>query len=374
MDFDLDDHQVMLGDAAARFLREEYSPVRRMAAIRSEAGHDPDIWARFAEFGWLGLPISEEMGGLDGGAIDIMVLMEAFGAALVAEPYVGSVVLAGRLLDAVGNTAQRKRILPDLVAGKHILAFAHAEPEGRFALHRVATTARPVDGGYVITGHKTMVLDGAGADSLLVLARTDGAIDARDGLSLFLINRQAGFQAVPYRNVDGFRTADLVFDNIHVEADALVGTAGAALIPVEEAMAVATLATCASMVGAMGACNRITIDYLKTREQFGVAIGTFQALQHRVVDMTMAYELAKSLMIAAAIKMQEQAPDRLAMVSAAKARCGQSGHFVGTNAVQLHGGIGMSEEYVIGHYLKHLVASDIRFGNAGWHRARATAA
>lgn len=367
MDFELNDDQTMLSETASRFLRSEYTGERRKNAIRAETGHDAKIWSRFAELGWLGLPISEEAGGLGGSAVDVMVLMEKFGEALVAEPYLGSVVLAGCLLDAAGAKHQRMAVLPGVIEGKTTLAFAFAERDSRFDLDFVRTTARAHGEGYVLNGRKAMALNGAGADHLIVLARTSGEEKSKLGLSLFLLDRSSGQRASEYRNVDGMRAADIILDDVRVGADALVGKLGDAYAPVAEVVALATLAVSASTVGAMSAANRITTDYLKTRKQFGVAIGTFQALQHRVVDMVMAHELAKSLVIAAAIKLQEKSDDRFRFVSAAKYQCGKSGRFIGKNAVQLHGGIGVSEEYVIGHYLKLLAAGDILFGDATFH-------
>lgn len=370
MDFDLSDDQVMLRESAARFLKSEYTAERRMKAIHSSHGHDKEMWVRFAEFGWLGLPLSEDVGGLGGGAVDLMVLMECFGEALVVEPYLGSIILAGRLLDAAGSVEQRQRLLPDVVAGKKTLALAFAEPESRFSLNIVRTVAKQDGDGFVITGRKTMVLNGAAADHVLVLARTAGDIEDRNGLSLFLVDATAGATTLDYRNVDGTGAADIVFDNLRVGSDALVGTLGEALPHVEETIAFATLAVAARAVGSMDATNRITTDYLKTRKQFGAPIGSFQALQHRMVDMIMAFELAKSLVIAAAIKMQENAGDRLKFISAAKYECGRAGKFIGKNAVQLHGGIGVSQEYVIGHYFKHLLADDILLGDSSYHAGR----
>lgn len=370
MDFDLSDDQVMLRESAARFLKSEYTAERRMKAIRSSHGHDKEMWARFAEFGWLGLPLSEEVGGLGGGAVDLMVLMECFGEALVVEPYLGSIILAGRLLDAVGSMDQRQRLLPDVVAGKKTLALAFAEPESRFSLNVVRTVAKQDGDGFVITGRKTMVLNGAAADHVVVLARTAGDIEDRNGLSLFLVDAAAGATTLDYRNVDGTGAADIIFDNLRVGSDALVGKLGEALPYVEETIAFATLAVAARAVGSMDATNRITTDYLKTRKQFGAPIGSFQALQHRMVDMIMAFELAKSVVIAAAIKMHENADDRMKFISVAKYETGRAGKFIGKNAVQLHGGIGVSQEYVIGHYFKHLLADDILLGDSSYHAGR----
>lgn len=370
MDFDLNDDQVMLRESAARFLKSEYTAERRMKAIHSSHGHDKEMWGRFAEFGWLGLPLSEDVGGLGGSPVDLMVLMECFGEALVVEPYLGSIILAGRLLDAAGSGDQRQRLLPDVVAGKKTLALAFAEPESRFSLNVVRTVAKQDGDGFVITGRKAMVLNGAAADHMLVLTRTEGDIEDRNGLSLFLVDAAAGATTLEYRNVDGTGAADIIFDNLRVGGDALVGKLGEALPHVEETIAFATLAVAARAVGSMDATNRITTDYLKTRKQFGAPIGSFQALQHRMVDMIMAFELAKSVVIAAAIKMQENADDRLKFISAAKYECGRAGKFIGKNAVQLHGGIGVSQEYVIGHYFKHLLADDILFGDSSYHAGR----
>lgn len=374
MDFDLSDEQVMLRDSVTRFLGDEYSAERRSRAAASPLGYDAAVWKSFADGGWLGLALSEDVGGFGGGAVDTMVMMEALGGAAVVEPYLACAVLAGRLLDALGSAAQRQQWLPPLIAGDKTLALAFAEPEARYEIASVRTRARAAGRGYVLSGRKTLVLNGAGADAVLVVARTQGAEFDTSGLSVFLVARDQVTVAQDCRNVDGSHAADLVFEDVELPAEALVGPEGQAFGALAAAIDFATLAVTAGAVGAMQTVNATTVDYLRTREQFGSPIGRFQALQHRVVDMTMALELAKSLVMVAAIKTDEKAADAAALVSAAKSQTGRAGRFIGKNAVQLHGGIGVSQEYALGHYFKYLLASDILLGDSSYHAARFRAA
>lgn len=374
MDFDLSDEQVMLRDSVTRFLDGAYSAERRSRAAASPLGYDAAVWRSFAEAGWIGLPLSEEVGGIGGGAVDTMVMMECLGASAVIEPYLASALLAGRLLDALGSAQQRQHWLPAVIAGEKTLALAFAEPEGRYEIASVRTRARAVEDGYVLSGRKTLVLNGARADAVLVVARTAGTEFSPTGLSVFLVGADRVTVAQDCRNVDGSHAADLVFDDVRLPPQALVGAEGQAFGALEAAIDFATLAVAAGAVGAMQVVNATTVDYLKTREQFGTVIGRFQALQHRVVDMTMALELARSLVMVAAIKIDENAPDAAALVSAAKSQVGRAGRFIGKNAVQLHGGIGVSQEYALGHYFKYLLASDILLGDSSYHAARFKAA
>lgn len=374
MDFDLSDEQVMLRDSVTRFLDGAYSAERRSRAAASPLGYDAAVWRSFAEAGWIGLPLSEEVGGIGGGAVDTMVMMECLGASAVIEPYLASALLAGRLLDALGSAQQRQDWLPAVIAGEKTLALAFAEPDGRYEIASVRTRARAVEDGYVLSGRKTLVLNGARADAVLVVARTAGTEFSPAGLSVFLVGADRVTVAQDCRNVDGSHAADLVFDDVRLPPQALVGAEGQAFGALEAAIDFATLAVAAGAVGAMQVVNATTVDYLKTREQFGTVIGRFQALQHRVVDMTMALELARSLVMVAAIKIDENAPDAAALVSAAKSQVGRAGRFIGKNAVQLHGGIGVSQEYALGHYFKYLLASDILLGDSSYHAARFKAA
>lgn len=374
MDFDLSDEQVMLRDSVTRFLDGAYSVERRSRAAASPLGYDAAVWRSFAEAGWIGLPLSEEVGGIGGGAVDTMVMMECLGASAVIEPYLASALLAGRLLDALGSAQQRQHWLPAVIAGEKTLALAFAEPDGRYEIASVRTRARAVEDGYVLSGRKTLVLNGARADAVLVVARTAGTEFSPAGLSVFLVGADRVTVAQDCRNVDGSHAADLVFDDVRLPPQALVGAEGQAFGALEAAIDFATLAVAAGAVGAMQVVNATTVDYLKTREQFGTVIGRFQALQHRVVDMTMALELARSLVMVAAIKIDENAPDAAALVSAAKSQVGRAGRFIGKNAVQLHGGIGVSQEYALGHYFKYLLASDILLGDSSYHAARFKAA
>lgn len=374
MDFDLSDEQVMLRDSVTRFLDGAYSAERRSRAAASPLGYDAAVWRSFAEAGWIGLPLSEEVGGIGGGAVDTMVMMECLGASAVIEPYLASALLAGRLLDALGSAQQRQEWLPAVIAGEKTLVLAFAEPDGRYEIASVRTRARAVEDGYVLSGRKTLVLNGARADAVLVVARTAGTEFSPAGLSVFLVGADRVTVAQDCRNVDGSHAADLVFDDVRLPPQALVGAEGQAFGALEAAIDFATLAVAAGAVGAMQVVNATTVDYLKTREQFGTVIGRFQALQHRVVDMTMALELARSLVMVAAIKIDENAPDAAALVSAAKSQVGRAGRFIGKNAVQLHGGIGVSQEYALGHYFKYLLASDILLGDSSYHAARFKAA
>ena len=371
LNFDLSPEQLLMKEAAERYLRDAYSFDARRRILATDEGISRDGWRRMGEFGWLGLPLSEAAGGMDGSPGDLMVLAEQMGRALVVEPWIASVLLAGRLVDRLGSAEQRQRVLGPLIAGETFLGFAHLEAEARFELAHVHTAARRRDGGWVLDGAKTFSLAAPLAEWLVVSARTSGALNEADGISLFLVRRDAsGVSARPYRSVDGHGAADLVFASVALPGDALLGESGAAFPALESVVEAATAALCAEAVGAMDRANEITLEYLKTREQFGQKIGKFQALQHRMVDLFMEAELSRSIMIAATIKLEEGADDAKATISAAKSRIGRAGKLVGTLGVQLHGGMGMTQEYPIGHYYRRLLAIETMFGNTAFHRTR----
>ena len=371
LNFDLSPEQLLMKEAAERYLRDAYSFDARRRLLATDAGVSREVWRRMGEFGWLGMPLSEGGGGMGGSPVDIMVLAEQMGRALVVEPWFASVLLAGRLVDRLGSAEQHQRILAPLIAGETFLGFAHLEADARFELARVATTARRHGGGWVLDGAKSFALAAPLAEWIVVSARTAGAPDSEDGLSLFLVRRDApGVSVRPYRSVDGHGAADLVFASAAVPDDALVGAAGRAYPALNTVIDAATAALCAEAVGAMERANEITLEYLKTREQFGQKIGKFQALQHRMVDLFMEAELSRSITIAATIKLEEGAADAQATISAAKVRIGKAGRLVGTQGVQLHGGMGMTQEYPIGHYYRRLLAIETMFGNTAFHRAR----
>jgi alkylation response protein AidB-like acyl-CoA dehydrogenase len=371
LNFDLSPEQLLMKEAAERYLRDAYSFDARRRILTGDVGVSRDVWRRMGEFGWLGLPLSEAAGGMGGSPADIMVLAEQMGRALVVEPWIASVLLAGRLVDRLGSDEQRTRVLGPLIAGEAFLGFAHLEADARFELAHVQTAARRQGDGWVLDGAKTFSLAAPLAEWLVVSARTGGAANDAACISLFLVRRDAlGVSVRAYRGVDGHGAADLVFASVGVPADALLGEAGAAFSTIESVVDAATAALCAEAVGAMDRANEMTLEYLKTREQFGQKIGKFQALQHRMVDLFMEAELSRSIMIAATIKLEEASDDAKATISAAKSRIGRAGKLVGTQGVQLHGGMGMTQEYPIGHYYRRLLAIETMFGNTAFHRAR----
>ena len=372
MDFTLSDTQQMLQDTAVRLVRERYGFEDRKKILASPDGFSRRMWATYAELGLLGIEMEEEHGGIGGTFQDLAIVLEAFGAGLVVEPFIPTVVLGAGLVRAAGTDAQKADILPRVAEGAHFLAFAHGEPRSRYTLTAVSTTARADGDGFVLDGHKAVVLGGDCADTFIVSARTAGGPRDRDGLSLFLVPRDAaGLTVRGYPTVDGTRAAEVVLAGVRVPRSALLGPEGGALPFVEQALDRGCAALCAEAIGVMQALNALTLDYLKTRTQFGVPIGSFQVLQHRMVDMVIAQEQAKSMAILAADRADSaDAQERARAVSAAKVQIGRSGRHVGQEAIQLHGGIGITDEYAAGHYFKRLTAIDRTFGDADFHLTR----
>jgi alkylation response protein AidB-like acyl-CoA dehydrogenase len=370
MDLSVTPEQRMLADSVARFLEKEYAFERRRALTASDLGFSRENWARFAELGWLGIGAPEEHGGLGGGAVETTIIMEGIGRHLVTEPYFATVVLGGELLGRGG--ARMAAMLPALAAGKLMLALAHGEPKSRFDLAHVETRAERTGGTFKLTGHKAVTLHAQTADHLIVSARTAGGIAEAKGITLFLVPREAaGLSLVPYRTVDGLRAAEVRLDGVMAEAGSILGALDGGHELVERVADKAIVALAAEAVGTMAALLALTRDYLKTRKQFGVPIGSFQVLQHRLVDMFMAHELARSTMEAAARALDgDDARYRAQTAAAAKVQAGRASRLVGQEAVQLHGGMGMTDELAVGSYFKRLVAIDMCFGNADWHQRR----
>ena len=372
MDFDLSDEQRLLRDSVTSLIEKEYGFEQRKAYAREPHGYSAARWAQFAELGLLGLPFAEDAGGIGGTPVETMIVMEAFGRGLVLEPYLATIVLGGGLLRFAGSAARRQEMVPAIAAGKLRLAFAHGEPQARYDLADVAVTAQPAPrGGFVLAGHKGVVLHGDSADRLIVSARTAGGPREREGISLFLLDpKSEGVAVQGYPTVDGLRAAEITLRDVRLGAEALLGPRDHALPLIERAVDLAIAALAAEAVGAMSVMHELTVEYLKTRKQFGVAIGAFQALQHRAVDMLVAVEQARSMAMLAT--MMAEAPDageRRRMIAAAKVQCGRSGRQVGQQAIQLHGGIGMTDEYKVGHYFKRVTAIDTLFGDADHHLA-----
>jgi pimeloyl-CoA dehydrogenase small subunit len=376
MNFDLSEEQQLLADSVKRYLANEYTIDARAKIVASDRGWSEAVWAAFAEMGLLGVPFAEEHGGFGGNAVDVMLVMEAFGEALVVEPFWVNVGLAGRLVARGGSAEQQKRVLPAMIQGKRRLAFAHTERAARYDLRHVGARAKRSGQGFTLDGEKRAVLHGASADTLIVSARTAGADTDPTGISLFLVDRgAAGLTVKDYRTLDELRAADVWLSGVTVGADAILGAEGHALPLIEDAADYATALLCAEAVGAMRFANETTLEYLKTRSQFGVPIGTFQALQHRMVDMAISLEQARSMSYMACVKVDTAgAAERRRAVSAAKIKIADACRHVSQEAVQLHGGIGMTEELKVSHTFRRLTMIGQTFGDAEHHLERFAAA
>jgi alkylation response protein AidB-like acyl-CoA dehydrogenase len=371
MEFNYSEEQLALQDTLQRFISRDYDFDKRRGFSASPLGYSAEAWSQYAELGLLALPFPEELGGLGGNAVDIMVVMEQFGQGLLLEPFLSTVVTCGGLLRDAASPALKQKLLPQIAAGKLKLSLAAYEAAGRYDLSFVACAVQESGGNWRLSGRKTVVLDGASADYFLVSARNSGKVGDRDGISLFLVPRDAkGLTVAAYATQSGARAADLLLENVAVGAEALIGEPGRALPIIERAVDRAIAALCAEAVGIINALNQATLNYLKTRKQFGVAIGTFQALKHKMADMLIAAEQARSMAIIAAVHADsEDAAERHRAISAAKAYIGQAGRLVGQHAVQMHGGMGVVDELIVSHYFKRLTMIDLSLGDADYHLA-----
>ncbi len=373
MDFNTTDEQTMLRDTVARYLADTYSFDNRMKTVHAFGnggkGWNPAVWKAFAEeLGILGAPFAEAHGGLGGGAVENMILMEEIGRALVIEPYLPTVVIAGGALKAAGG-ALADAVIPEIIAGNAIIAFAYAEPQGRYDLADLRTTAKKDGAGYSLSGHKSVVYSAPYATHLLVTARTGGGQRDKGGVSLFLIPADLkGVSRRDYPTVDGSSASEVYFENVSIGADMMIGGEGEALPLIEQIVDEATAAICAEACGVTRVLHATTLDYAKQRKQFGKAIGDFQVIQHRLVDMFMEVEQAVSITLMATLKLD--GAERAQAVSAAKAKVGKACKFVGQNAVQIHGGIGISNELAVGHYFKRSTMIEGQFGSVDHHLRR----
>jgi pimeloyl-CoA dehydrogenase small subunit len=372
MDFSFSPEQTLLKDSVEKFLQQDYPFEARQKLVRSERGYSAENWRKFAELGWLGVAFSEADGGFGGGPIETMLVMEQIGRGLVTEPYLPTVVLVGGALKIAGTAAQKERTLARIIDGSVQGALAFAEPQGRFSLSDVATKATRQGDGWRLDGAKCVVLNAPSADVLLVSARTAGGQRDTKGITLFLVDAKTrGITRRDYPTVDGLRAAEVSFASVAVGADAALGTVDDGLSVLQRVVDEGTAAIGAEAVGAMEVLYKTTVEYSKTRVQFGQPIGKFQVLQHRMVDMFMEYEQSKSLMYMAAMRLDEgYGREAQRAVSAFKVQVGKSGRFVGQNAVQLHGGMGMTDELSVGHYFKRLTTIDTMFGNVDFHLKR----
>ena len=371
MNFDFNEEQRMLKDAVDRLVANRYSFELRANYLRDPQGWSREMWASYAELGLLGLPFSEADGGFAGGPAETMIVMEAVGRGMLLEPYLATVVLAGGLLANAASAAMRDEILPAVIAGQRLLAFAHSEAQARYDLADVATSARRQGNEWLLDGAKRYVLHGDCADQLIVSARVSGSRSDAEGLALFLVDAAApGVSRRGYQTQDRLRAADIQLTGVRVPEAALLGVAGEALPLIHKAVDGALAALCAEAVGAMQQAFDLSVEYLKVRKQFGVLIGSFQVLQHRAVDMLVMIEQARSMALYASMMVSEDdALERRRAIAAAKVQINRSARFVAQQAVQLHGGIGVTEECHVGHYMRRLSMIEILFGDADHYLA-----
>jgi alkylation response protein AidB-like acyl-CoA dehydrogenase len=365
------EEQNMLRDSAEKYLRDNYSFDQRQAVVSSDDSFSRDRWQAFADLGWLAMTFQEEHDGFGGGALETMLLCEQFGRHLVLEPYLETVVLAGSLLEDGASEAVKAQYLAGLINGEVQGALAYLEAANLSCMQHVATTAQPKDGGYVLNGNKAMVINGAAADVILVTARTKGQCNDSAGISLFAVAANAeGLTRRGYKTYDGRGACELSLQDVYLSSDNLLGTVDEGLVLVEKAVQRGVLASSAEALGAMDALLTATVDYTKQRKQFGKSISRFQVLQHRMADMFIELELCRSLLLATAWKLDSNADDALKCLLALKAKIAKSSRFISHNAMQLHGGIGTTDELNIGHYFKRLAVIQVLFGTRDEYLSR----
>jgi pimeloyl-CoA dehydrogenase small subunit len=369
MDFDLTEEQRLLKESLERLLGNRYAFEQRKSYAQTAEGWSRELWAQYSELGLLGLPFAEEYGGTARGPVETMIAMEAFGRALVLEPFLATVVLGGGFLRHGGSAEQCAALAPKIVDGSLTFAVAQTERHSRYDLADISTRAVRDGAGWVIDGEKGVVLHGDTADKLIVTARIDGGRRDRNGVAVFIVDgNAAGVSRRGYPTQDGLHAAEVALAGVRVGPEDVLGEPGAALPLVERVVDEAIAALCAEAVGAMAVMHELTVDYLKTRRQFGREIGSFQILQHRAVDMLIALEQARSMaMLATMMSAEENAAERRNASAAAKVQIGRSGRLIGQQAIQLHGGIGMTMEYKVGHYFKRTTMIDTMFGDADHH-------
>jgi alkylation response protein AidB-like acyl-CoA dehydrogenase len=376
MDFNFTEEQQLLADTVQRFVREQYSFEARRDILQSSAGWSREVWQELAGLGLTALNVPEEHGGLNAGAVDTMLVMNKLGEGLLLEPFLGAAVLTPALLTRLNDEQAAADMLPAIASGERIVIVAHQEPHTRGELDHVATRAEKSADGYVLDGHKSVIAHGDAADELLVTARVSGKTGDTDGISVFRIDpKAAGVTVKGYATIDGQRAADIELKKVRVAVSGRIGAEGKAFPAIEAAHEVALSAICAEAVGIMKAINAATLEYTRSRKQFGQPIAKFQVLQHRMADMFLHGEQATSMSYLAAIRcVDPDATERRRALSAAKVVIGQAGKFIAQQAVQLHGGMGMTDELIVSHYFKRLTSIDLIFGDADFHTQRFIAA
>jgi alkylation response protein AidB-like acyl-CoA dehydrogenase len=372
MSFAFNDDQKLLAESADRFVLDDYAFETRRKIMAMDGGFSRDVWAQFADLGWLALPIPEEHGGIGGSTVDTAVLLECLGRGLVVEPFHSTVVMGAGAVAAAGNDAQKGEILAAVAEGRMLLGFAHIEPRARFTLNHVETKAAKDGAGFVLNGEKAIVHNAETADKLIVSARTAGGITDMDGVTLFLVDRDAdGVELRSYPTIDGLRASEVMLTNVTVGAGAVLGDVDGAMPVIETVVDRACILMCAEAAGAMDAAVKLTVEYMKGRVQFGRPIGEFQVLQHRAVEMLGAKDFSRALTYrSAGVVDVADAHERARAVSAAKVEMGKAGKKIGQDGVQLHGGMGMTDDMAVGHYFKRLTMIDMLFGNSDHHMRR----
>ena len=371
MDFNFNEEQTLIQSQVAQFIQRDYEWEKRQVLVASDLGFSSENWKTFAELGWLGISLSEKSGGFGGSALESMIIMEEFGKGLVVEPFLETVILCSGLIDSCGNEEQKANLLGPVISGEMHLALGFTEPQSRFNLADVTTEAKKKNGDYLVSGFKSVVMNGPNADKLIISARTSGKQDDKEGISLFVIDRNLeGVSLRNYPTVDGRRASEVTLENVIIPSSSLLSEEGKGFQHLEGAIDRATLSICAEAVGAMEVLYKTTVEYTKTREQFGQAIGKFQVLQHRMVDMFMEYEQSKSLLYMATIKNVEGSKDAKKAISGLKYQVGKAAKFIGQQSVQLHGGMGVTEELNVGHFFKRLTTIITIFGNTDYHLKR----
>ena len=373
MDFSYTEVQQMLQDQVQKFVLKSYDFDTRTKIVASEEGYSKEFWALFAELGWLAVPFTEEDGGLGGSAVDLIVMMEEFGKANLVEPYISTAVLAGSMIAELADSTNKEELVTGIIGGELQLACAYAEPQARFNPCNIESSATVSGDDIVLNGNKVAVLNGESADKLIIVARESGAATDLEGLSAFIVDAKAeGLSCRSFPTVDGKRAADVTLSQVAVSNSARLGAAGSAGPALQSAIDRATVGICAEAVGALEALLQKTVEYSKTRKQFGTPIATFQALQHRMADMFIECQLARSIVMMAAMSLDsdDDAVEKTRAVSAAKSRLGKAIKKVGQEAIQIHGGIGMTEELDVGHLFKRVTAIDILFGDGEYHTQR----
>ena len=371
MDFSFNEEQTLIQRQVAQFIQRDYEWEKRQALAKSELGFSSENWKIFADLGWLGISLSEESGGFGGSALETMIVMEEFGKGLVVEPFLETIVLCAGLIDSCGNKDQKSEILKKVISGEMHLALGFVEPQSRFNLADVITEAKKKGDGFVLNGFKSVVMNGPSANNIIISARISGKQSEEEGISLFVVDpKLEGVSLRNYPTVDGRRASEITLENVDVTSSCLLAEEGKGFKELEKAIDSATLAICAEAIGAMEVLYKTTVEYTKIRKQFGQAIGKFQVLQHRMVDMFMEYEQSKSLLYMATIKQAEKAEDSKKAISGLKYQVGKAAKFIGQQAVQLHGGMGVTDELNVGHFFKRLTTIITIFGNTDYHLKR----